>query len=411
MNILLQDVVVQTYLFDFRLPYSLLSVTSAQQLLGYTNIPTNLDLMVTVCVDSQHSFSTKLPFRSVLNFGTHVREWGTSFAASFSPVSSTPFINIPGGVNRLFTHPQRGAEDVLESLPGRFALPPGSTYGSLSAYNPRRMNIVGYMLNFTDFQSPTSQFCREVDRLCGEHNTAANVDLSVESSLVLAVLRARHQAMCTSTYQLTFLRFSAPSYSLFMNTVIWGYKNSDNSTPFRPLLSGYLTCKYDRVLNVGCGLNSYAVYVMGWSTNSCFGFNNVFRFQRDSLASVIPEDIVNVDHIAGTYSFIEDRWCNAATGTAWSVKASNVWKDFQGETCDACQSMSIRTGNVLWMDARRAGRLLTTESSLQQNMLISIKAELREIVIGYYLTGIYEHLMKSILSNSSNFYLRRTCSL
>ncbi|KAJ3771400.1 hypothetical protein FB446DRAFT_104832 [Lentinula raphanica] len=139
MNILLQDVGVQTYLFDFRLPYSLLSVTSAQQLLGYTNIPTNLDLVVTVCVDSQHSFSTKLPFRATSHISdpmlvilgsefqnTCERMGLTSFAGFFSPVSSTPSANIPGGVNRLFTHPQRGAEDILESLPGRFALPPGS---------------------------------------------------------------------------------------------------------------------------------------------------------------------------------------------------------------------------------------------------------------------------------------------
>ncbi|KAJ3775258.1 hypothetical protein FB446DRAFT_843360 [Lentinula raphanica] len=309
MNILLQDVVVQTYLFDFRLPYSLLSVTSAQQLLGYTNIPINLDLMVTICVDSQHSFSTKLPFRVTSHISdpmlvivgsefryTCERMGLTSFAASFSPVFTIfAMFTLPSSLS---DRTSGGAEDVLESLP-----PPGSTYGSLSAYNPRCMNIVGYMLNFTDFQSPTSQFCREVNRLCGEHNTAANVDRSVESSLVLAVLRARHQAMCTSNYQLTFLRFSAPSYSPFMNTVIWGYNDST-----------HLTRKYDRVLNVGCGSNSYAVYEMGWSMNSCFGFNNIFRFQRDSLASVIPEDIVNVDHIAGTYSFIEDRWCNAATG-------------------------------------------------------------------------------------------------
>ncbi|KAJ3720545.1 hypothetical protein C8R42DRAFT_670962 [Lentinula raphanica] len=137
MNILLHNVRVQTYQFDFRLPSSLLSVTFAQDLLGYTNIPSSFDLLVTVCLDSQRSFSTKLAFAVTSHlsdpflvlFGSDFRDacermGVASFASSFSPLPSSPSANTPDGIHPGLNPMHGGAQSDLHVLPSRFSLPP-----------------------------------------------------------------------------------------------------------------------------------------------------------------------------------------------------------------------------------------------------------------------------------------------
>ncbi|KAJ3753374.1 hypothetical protein EV360DRAFT_87852 [Lentinula raphanica] len=244
------------------------------------------------------------------------------------------------------------------------------------------------------------------DLLCGEHNTCANVNLNIEGALVDSIVKAGYQAMGIAIYRLTFFRCSTPWQSNITFADIWGYTNGSDLTPFRPLLTGYLSRKFIKSLNVGCGLSSYTVYELGWSSHSSLALNTVFRYQKESLASVIPQGNISLQSGPITLSYIEERWCNDSPPSAnlssndsvafvlardcviKYVKASNIWREFQAENYNACQDMATRTGNVLWLDAKRAGNWLSAERCLQQNMLISIKAELREVEIVDNLTGI-----------------------
>ncbi|KAJ3816437.1 hypothetical protein F5880DRAFT_1735083 [Lentinula raphanica] len=265
---------------------------------------------------------------------------------------------------------------------------------------------IAYMQNPSVLRMSGSNFQQELDLLCGEHNTCANVNLNIEGALVDSIVKAGYQAMSIATYRLTFFRTATPWQSNETFADIWGYTNSSDLTPFRPLLTGYLTRKFIRSLNVGCGTASYTVYELGWSSLSSLAMKTVFRSQRETLASVIPQGNISLQTGPITFSYIEERWCNDSPPSAdltsndsvafvlardcviKYVKACNIWKEFQAENYNAYQDMATRTGNVLWLDAKRAGNWLSAERCLQQNMLVSIKAELREVEIVDNLTGI-----------------------
>ncbi|KAJ3967145.1 hypothetical protein EV361DRAFT_1010138 [Lentinula raphanica] len=305
-------------------------------------------------------------------------------------------------------------EDIFESVSEDIEMPAAvdekqkKVLGKKARREVTQAGNVWYNMNLAGFQPQTSFYQRDLDLLCGQHNSAANVDPDIEAAMVDSIIKAGCHAMSISIYELTFFRSSAPWQLSVTNADVWGYTNASDSSPFRPLLTGYLTRKYIRLLNVGCGINAYTVYELGWSSSSSIDLNNAFRFQRDTLASVIPQDNDTFMQGPFTCSFIQERWCCASPVNSdlttydtvkfvlardcviKCVKANRIWMEFQAENYNACQDMAIRTGNVHWMDAKRTGDMLSAENRLQENILVSIKAELREVVVRDNLTRTYQ---------------------
>ncbi|KAJ3978004.1 hypothetical protein EV361DRAFT_943826 [Lentinula raphanica] len=263
------------------------------------------------------------------------------------------------------------------------------------------------MVDVNNFLSPATIFSRELDSLSGEHNTAANVHATAEAFVLDAVLKSGVRAMCSATFGHSFFRYTVPRLTVGMAEV-WGYWMPGSET-FRPILTGYLTGKYHKVLNIGCGANTYTVYEMGWSSESSPAMKDTFRGQRDCLASVTPERNMFYSQSLLTYSFIDEQWCNdsqrpsvlstsdcinfvLARDCAINIqRGSNLCHAFSTPAYDGAINLAVRTGNVLWIDGKRADQVLTCENLLTENVLVAIKAELREVVNANYLTGINEH--------------------
>ncbi|KAJ3971308.1 hypothetical protein EV361DRAFT_868571, partial [Lentinula raphanica] len=197
----------------------------------------------------------------------------------------------------------------------------------------------------------------------------------------------------TTTYLTESRRTSGGLTSNITFADIWGYTNGSDLTPFRPLLTGYLTRKFIKSLNVGCGLSSYTVYELGWSSHSSLALKTVFRYQRESLASIIPQRNISLQPGPITLSYIEERWCNDNPPSP-NLTSNDSVAFVLARDC-VVKREHCKLSDKIWPRAPEmssgwtlTGNWLSAEQCLQQNMLISIKAELREVEIVDNLTGI-----------------------